>query len=172
MNNLKKFFSPRYHFGYLKRDIKFFFVHFTKTFSLNSLSTILKFISTFMWALVDNAKLLGFYSLSAVPVSIMQKGTIASMIARTKIPSTENSEEESSFLKTSIIIDFVLMALVAIGLIFFFTATHAEIINNLGLITLLFVTMIAFSEAFTSAATTSCISRRRYLWNFLVSNLR
>jgi O-antigen/teichoic acid export membrane protein len=151
---------------------RFFLLQYLQTMPLNFFAVGLKTLSGLAWTLVDNAKLLGFFTLSGTLYSISQQAQLASALGQTLLPNSQRVEDDRAIVIVSLIVDTGLIAFCTLAMIIFFLATRAEIVLNLGLPAFLLVSLLSLAEPVSGTATHVCNARRDYIWNFLLGNIR
>jgi hypothetical protein len=156
----------------IQEDRRFFINQYLKTLPLNALSMGIKFLISGAWVALENAKLLGFYSLASSPSAISQRAAVAAALLRTTLPVVNDKRNQALIIQTAMLTDLTVLCASAVILSAFFLITRASIVTNLGLWLFLAANFAASLESVPSAAIHVCNAKRHYGWNFLLSNFR
>jgi hypothetical protein len=151
---------------------RFFLQQYSKTLPLNAFSMLLSVLNWALWVMLDNSKLLGVYSLAGTPSSMAQQSLCVSTLAQPLFPNIKSKDQERAIVQVALKIDTLLMGMTLLGILAFFLITHANIISNLGLLSLVGVCILPLGESIVSIAMPVCNARRLYGWNFALNNIR
>lgn len=165
--DLTKNDKPAHH-----EDHRFFLSQYSITLPLNLAATTIKGLSGIFWGAINNSALLGFYSLASSPSSICQRSQFAGVLAQAILPNMQREKDREGIIYTALLLDSAVVGIFLIALIAFFTLTRAEIVRNLGLLTLIGVGLLSFIEPFNGIAINACNAQRQYIWNFVLANMR
>lgn len=153
-------------------DRRFFLTQYMKTLPFNILSIGMKFLNAAAWTMLNNPALLGYYSLAGAPSSINQQGQLAGSLVQAILPNSPSTREDRALVSTAFFVDFVLVGIIGLATFGFFMLSHAPIIDNLGMPVLCGIILISLLEPLSGIMIPICNAKRKYLWNFLISNVR